>query len=123
MSLRRWASLAGRPGLTSRSIRRIVKEVALRNGTRRRRAYAFAAIVHAVLANAVQQPVGALRMVNHRSDAKRVSGHLLEILWHKLLQTWGRTPLLALVTTHGEFSRQQALMGDNSLMLHFRLSK
>jgi hypothetical protein len=34
MSLRRWASLAGRPGLTSRSIRRIVKEVALRNGNR-----------------------------------------------------------------------------------------
>ena len=43
-----------------------------RNGTRRRTAYALAAIVHAVFANAVQQAVGTLRMLDRRSAAKRV---------------------------------------------------
>ena len=32
----------------------------------------------------------------------------------------GRTPLLALVTAQGQFSRQQALMGDNYLIRPFR---
>jgi len=55
-----------------RSIRRIVKQVAFGNGTKNRTSCALAAVVNTVLANAVQQPVGALRMVNHRSAAKRV---------------------------------------------------
>src|ERR1019366_10439916 len=45
------------------SIRRIVKQVASGNGTRNRAADEVAAVVHAVLANAVQQPAGALRAI------------------------------------------------------------
>ena len=46
--------LAGRPGLTPRSIRRIVKEVASRNSARNPTADALAAVVYAVRADAVQ---------------------------------------------------------------------
>ena len=57
---------------TPRSIRRIVEQVTSHNGTRNGTAYAFAAIVHAVLADAVHQPVSPLRSVSHQSVAERV---------------------------------------------------
>ena len=39
---------------TPRSMRRVVKQVAFRNGTRNRTTYAFATVVYAIFANAVQ---------------------------------------------------------------------
>jgi len=108
---------------TPPSIRRIVEQFTLRNSTRDRTADAFAAVIDAVLANAIHQPVSTSRAVNHWSAAEGVEWHLLEILWNKLLQTHGRTRLLGLVAAQGKFNRQQAFMSDNSFMPRCRLSQ
>src|SRR6266516_1155015 len=109
----------GEPDSTPHSIRRIVKNITTRNGSRNRTAYTRAAIIHLVLPNAIQQPVIALRAVNQRLPSKRVGGHALEIFWHKLLQTRRSTPVLGLVTAQGEFSDEQAEVGGDPFVPYF----